>query len=354
MGSNLFAKAGVVTLVLVFVFLLFWEFMWRNHGFTPDPDDNAALWANTRKKAYLSPEKSTVFIGSSRIKFDLDQPTWRKLTGEEAVQLAIEGSSPFLLLQDLAGDEKFIGKLIIDVTEPLYFSNAPFYAAKPKEYTHYFAKLSPSQWTSFEIARPLESNLVFLNKNYLSMNGLLSQVNLPYRTNVFVFPFFPPEFSVPDFDRQSRMLDKFVQDTGLSGVMRKNWTVLFDVAKRFPPPQPKDIEAVFEGTAAAVKKIKQRGGMVVFVRTPCSEPMWSGEQQGFPRDKFWNKLLESSGAPGIHFADYKETSSFICPEWSHLSPSDAVVYTTHLVRQIQEKGWKLGAANQNKSHVTKN
>lgn len=353
MRTNLFAKAGILMLVIVLIFVLFWEFSWRKKGYTADADDNAALWATVRAKAYMAADKATVFIGSSRIKFDLDLPTWRRLTGEEPVQLAIEGSSPFLLLQDLADDEKFRGKLVIDVTEPLYFSNAPFYAAKPKEYTDYFDKLTPSQWASFQVGRPLESNLVLLNKNYLSINGLLAQVNVPPRPNVFVFPYFPPEFSVTDFDRQSRMTEIFVKDTAISGIMRRNWTMLFEVAKRFPPPQPKDIDAVFDGTAAAVKKIVARGGKVLFVRTPSTDPMWTGEQKGFPRDKFWNRLLERSDANGVHFADYKETSSFICPEWSHLSASDAAVYTTHLVKQLQEKGWKLDAGNQNKNLTKK-
>jgi hypothetical protein len=353
MGSNLFAKAGLLTLGLLAIFLLIWEITWRKKGFTPDFDDNAALWANARAKAYVDQSEGTVFIGSSRIKFDLDIPTWERVAGEKAIQLAIEGSSPYALLQDLASDEKFKGKLVLDITEALYFSNAPNYAAKPNEYTDYYKKISPSQRASFEVSRPLETSLVFLNKNYLSLNGLLSQADLPARPNVFVFPFFPPEFNVADLNRQSRMLDVFVTDTSLNGMMKKNWTFLFEMAKRFPPPQQKDIDAIFEGTKSAIKKIQSRGGKVLLVRTPCSSPMWDGEQQGFPRDKFWNRLLETTGVPGIHFADYKETSSFICPEWSHLSPQDAIIYTEHLARQIREKGWILGG-NQRKSDLTKN
>jgi hypothetical protein len=336
-----FAKAAMLMLVVVSLFLLFWELTWRGKGFGAYYDDNAALWAHKRAQVYQSQDRSTVFIGSSRIKFDLDVPTWQELTGESAVQLAIVGSSPFHLLQDLAGDPNFKGKLVVDITEPLYFSSAPPYAAKPNEFVGYFKKATPSEKFSFEVSRRLESQFVFLNKEYLSLNGLLNQVNFPRRENVFLFPYFPHQFEVTEFSRQSRMLDEFVRDTSLQQMQQRNWLTLFEAAKHFPPPPPGAIDQIFADTKSAVEQIKSRGGKVIFVRTPSSSPMWEGEQQGFPRDKYWDRLLSESNAPGIHFADYTETSKFRCPEWSHLSPADAVVYTTHLVRQIQEQGWNV-------------
>jgi hypothetical protein len=123
--------------------------------------------------------------------------------------------------------------------------------------------------------------------------------------------------------------------------MQQNWTILQEAGKQLPTPNEKQIEEMFASIKTAVNKIKKRGGEVMFVRTPSSNPMWGGEQMGFPREKFWNRLLQETGTEGIHFADYKETSGFICPEWSHLSPADAVVYTHHLLRHMEEKGWKF-------------
>lgn len=340
MGSS-FAKAGVFVIIALVLFLTAWELTWRSKGYNNSYDDNAALWAYQRARVYEPQEQTTVFIGSSRIKFDLDIPTWERLTGEQVVQLSIVGSSPFLLLQDLANDPKFNGKLVIDITEPLYFSTAPPYAAKPTEFVSYYHKNTPSERFSFEVSRRLESSFVFLDKEYLSINGLLAQVNLPRRPNVFLFPYFPHGFEATDFNRQSRMLENFLNDTALQQMQQRNWLTLFEAAKQFPPLQQSDIDQVLAGTKSAVEKITSRGGKVLFVRTPASSPMWDGEQQGFPRDKFWNVLLQQTNSPGIHFADYSETASFICPEWSHLSPSDAVVYTTHLVKQVGQKGWDI-------------
>jgi hypothetical protein len=63
------------------------------------------------------------------------------------------------------------------------------------------------------------------------------------------------------------------------------------------------------------------------------------ERMAFSRDKFWDRLLKHTNTAGIHFEDYEETSHFICPEWSHLSQPDAVIYTKHFIRALEEKGW---------------
>ena len=89
-------------------------------------DDNRALWAYTRAKVYEPKDRATVFIGSSRIKFDLDIPTWEQLTGDHAVQLACVGSSPAPVLRDLANDPDFKGRLIIDVTEEIFLTTSSF------------------------------------------------------------------------------------------------------------------------------------------------------------------------------------------------------------------------------------
>jgi hypothetical protein len=80
---------------------------------------------------------------------------------------------------------------------------------------------------------------------------------------------------------------------------------------------------------------------VIFVRTPSSGPFWEIESKMMGRDKLWDPLLAITNTPGIHFKDHPETSNFICPEWSHLKHEDAIEYTTHLVRHLEEKGWKF-------------
>ena len=121
MPSQPLAKAALLMLVLVIISVISWEFFLRSAGFSISYNDDEVLWAKNRALVYKPQQHATVFIGSSRIEFDLDIATWEKTTGEQAVQLALHGSNPRLALQNLGNDQKFKGKLIIDVTEGLFF-----------------------------------------------------------------------------------------------------------------------------------------------------------------------------------------------------------------------------------------
>ena len=96
----------------------------------------------------------------------------------------------------------------------------------------------------------------------------------------------------------------------------------------------------------SVDKIKAHGGQVIFVRTPSSGPFLMGETMGYPREKYWNRLLLVTKCDGIHFQDYPEIAHLQCPEFSHLSQADAILYTKTFVRILGEKGWKFSRTNQ--------
>src|SRR5579863_2120161 len=120
-------RAGGLALSLAFITILSWELHLRHAGNQVTYDDNEALWADKRARVYEPADKATVFIGSSRIKYDLDINTWRALTGKDAIQLANVGSSPRAVLTDLANDPNFRGDLVIDITEGLFFSERAVY-----------------------------------------------------------------------------------------------------------------------------------------------------------------------------------------------------------------------------------
>ena len=92
----------------------------------------------------------------------------------------------------------------------------------------------------------------------------------------------------------------------------------------------------------SIDKIKARGGEVVFIRTPSSGPFLMGEAKGFPREKYWDRLLAETHCKGIHFQDFPAISQYECPEFSHLSPEDAIDFTKHFVDLLKsEAGWKF-------------
>ena len=334
---NLIKSVMVVITVVVF-FLLGWESYWRIKGHIPTYNDDKALWANKRSEAYKDKNEATVFIGSSRIKFDLDILTWQQITGEDAVQLSLVGTSPLLLLEDLANDEKFTGKLIIDVTEPLFFSKNPGFHKSAKEATAYYKGQTLAEKMSSALNLKLESNLAFLEERRFSLNSLLNDLEVPNREGVFSMPAFPKGFEWTTYDRQTYMSDMFLSDSNAINKQTSIWLMLI-MGDKTPPLTGEPLTAIFAQVKTSVDKIRARGGKVIFVRTPSSGVMGEGEKKFFPRNVYWDAMLDYVNAEGIHFLDYDDTKDLICPEWSHLSKEQAKGYTKHLASVLNSKGW---------------
>jgi len=106
MQSRSLFKAGILTLVIVALAITCWEVYLRTHGIGISYDDGKELWSDKRARVYEPSDKATVFIGSSRNKYDLDIATWEAMTGDRAIQLAIEGMSPLPILDDLANQRQ--------------------------------------------------------------------------------------------------------------------------------------------------------------------------------------------------------------------------------------------------------
>lgn len=343
--KRLFVKAGLLAVILICATFISWEIHLRSEQRGLSYDDGGSLWSDKRKQVYEPIDKATVFIGSSRIKYDLDIPTWQNITGDHAIQLANVGSSPRIILDDLANDKDFKGKLVIDVTEFLFFSPASFVDKTPLENLDYYKKETPSQKFSFAINHALESNLLFLDKEEYSLNALLAGTKIPNRADVYEFPDFPAGFTPVTFDRQSYMSDSFVKDTNLLNQVKGVWAMLGKMTAKMPPITDAAIDGIISSVKTACDKIKARGGQVIFVRTPSSGALLAMERMAFPKEKFWNKLLKATGNQGFHFEDYPPIATFECPEFSHLSVPQAVTFTKTFINILKDNGWKFPSDN---------
>ena len=340
MPASTLKKAALLTAAIVLIAIIAWEISLRIQGFQISYDDGPPLWSDKRAMVYEDKAKTIVFIGSSRIKYDLNIPTWKQLTSCKPVQLAIEGSSPRPVLEDLAKDPNFKGRLIIDATEGLFFSNQG--TRRPNENIKYYHSRTLAQRASFELNRGLESQFVFLDKDNFSLNAQLDALEIPSRSGVFMMPIFPVEFQHNTFDRQMYMTDKFEADTHLQHRVSGIWQFFGKMAQMAPPMPEAELEAIFQSVKANVAQIKARGGEVIFIRPPSSGPALMGETMAFPRAKFFDRLLVETGCQGIHYADYPATNHFVCPEDSHLTRADAAIFTQQIIQVLeQEKGWNL-------------
>jgi hypothetical protein len=335
MQSNQLNKAFILVFILVIGFVVFWEFYWRNKGFTIAFNDDKVNWADKRKQVYLPPGQATIFIGSSRIKFDLDIPTWESQTGEKAVQLAFVGTSARPVLHNLAADTNFGGNVIIDVTEHAFFSVDSIRREKSaREGIEYFNKETPSQKAGAKINYFLESKLVFLEEGKFGLNALLLDLRIPNRPGVFAIPVFPKAFAMAAFERQASLTPIFLADEKLQKIQSNIWIKIGEMTKSVPISGP-ELEAYLKEIKTYINRIRARGGSVVFVRPPSTNEYLEREMLDYPREKYWDKLIEYTGTTGVYFSDYPETANLRCPENSHLSPEDAVIYTKQLIKILR-------------------
>lgn len=340
MQKHVSSKAAILTVIVVLAFFVSLELYLRSKGAVTGYDDGPELWAHSREMAYEPADKATVFTGSSRIKYDLDIPTWEKLTGNHAIQLAMVASSPRLFLTDLADDPKFKGKLVVDVTEVLFFSHRG--NSYPEEFISYYKKRTPAQRASFVLDKPVESRLVFLNEGHYAINALLGRLHISDRPGIYPFLDFPSGFDPVMYNRQDIMTPEFVADTNQHNQVKAIWGLLKNDPT--PPMSGKDLDSVMLSVKNDVNKIRARGGEVIFTRTPSTGFFWMAEQHMYPRKAYWDRLLAETGCKGIYFGDYPTLAKLDCPEFSHLSQPSAVIYTTNLVNILEkEKGWSFSA-----------
>ena len=352
MEASYFKKAGIFAVLLVVLIITSWEFYLRSIGISFSFDDNEPLWAHKRSQVYDQPDRSTFFVGSSRIKFDIDLQTWEQQTGDKAIQLALVGTSPQIVLKDLANDKNFKGKLIIDGTEFILFSRDPADQENAQKSVDYYKNWSPAQKASFYIDYVLQQNFVFLESKKTSLNALLDQLAVPERKGVPVFKGFPIGFEPTSFDRQNIMSDDFVKDTVRQRQVKNAW-IQFGAVSSKPGIKGDSLLNVLTDLKLSIDKIKARGGQVIFVRPPSSGAAIAGEKIAYPKELYWNKLLEFTNTTGIYFEDYPEIAGFECPEWSHLGQQQAVVFTKKIIQILQqEKGWKFPYQQTTAIHIS--
>ena len=330
----------VVAVLIVGAATLAWELYVRSIGYAPTLNDTEDLWTQVRRR--VEPE-SLVVVGESRPLFDLDLDEVEKGLGKRPIQLALAGSCAYPVLADLVNDEKFHGTIICSIVPGMWFApGGPLLETSEKALKRYRTQ-TVAQRISHHLGMFLEEHVAFLKQEDLTLDILLKKLPLRNRANAHVPPTLPPYFQTVDQERRMRMTEKCAQPGELQNRIQQIWLPLFT-----PPPPPnyvpkevfmeqmgKAVGARFRDTAEAVHKLRARGGKIVFVRFPNSGELKVLEDRLSPRDKTWEPLLKSAGAPGIYYEDFPELSGFTCREWSHLSAGDSVEFTKRLVPHLR-------------------
>jgi hypothetical protein len=329
---------GALTLfALVFALLGLgiWEGYWRGvEGIQPSYRNSDSAWTVQRRRISQGEGDATLVIGSSRMLFGFNLDQWQQKTGARPIQLALQGTSPIVVLEDLAKDRSFTGKLLIGVTPGLMFSGRGF--------RHNVVELAHKETRSQRFGhwlsqRLLEPHFAFYGDDEYALFTILERQAWPQRTGFDLRPRVR-KISLSDADRQTRLWDRVERDPSYQALAKQIWSL------GWRPIKPEDLEKhhgmiqrEIQRAAAAVKTLRARGVPTIFVRLPSAGPFYQYEQATYPRATSWDVLLQASGAPGIHFEDHPSLQGLTLPEYSHLNSHDAKVATEAIAEIIERE-----------------
>jgi hypothetical protein len=310
-----------------------WEMYWRAFGAVPSYRNSDAEWAQQRRRIDDGEGDKTILTGASRILFDVQLDVWEQTTGKRPIQLALEGTTPMPVLEDLADDPNVTGRVLVGVAPDVFFSG---FAYRESAIT-YFRKEGPSQRAGNWLSRKLiEPYFAYYDEDF-SLPTVVRRQNWPARTGKHEGTRVR-KLLVQEADRNSQMWDKVASDPEYRALARQIWAQDFD---DMPPDmataelRQKKADEQIARAVAAVAKLRARGVRVVFVRAPSIADYHAYEEKYFPRATTWDHLIERTGAPGIHFEDYPQLQGYELPEWSHMSAPEARRFTAQLVPLVE-------------------
>ena len=335
-----FKQSLVIALTLGIVSITAWEIYWRQQGLEPNLDDNKNLWANQRALLEKDDSNSVVFIGSSRILYDIQLDLWQELTDTKPVMLAVQGASPIPTLKDIVENTDFSGTLVVGVTPPLFFSTTYPEASPIKRSqtaVEYYQNRTYAQFINHKLSIPLQNNLAFIRDGDegwdtdVDLKTLLSHIHIGQRGPEPDPPF--NNFEEITLNRHMKMPAYVTQDTAYANTIKKVWTSILTRGD-MPPPDKESTTTAFIELA---ETFTARGGEIILLRCPSSGLFKEVEAKAMPRTTFWDELVQKSGLKAYHYEDYPQFQNLFLPEWSHLATEDARFFTRELIRIMKNE-----------------
>lgn len=324
----------IIAVVVALLLMLMWEMWVCSQWVTPSYRNSDGLWAQQRRLIdNTDAGEGWVFTGSSRVLFDLQLDIWQQLDGKKPLQLALEGTAPITIMENLSNDEDFTGKLIVGVAPGLFFSGFQARKAALERYKNE----TPTQWFGQQVSMLIEPFLAFYDDDY-ALSTLLKRQNWPKRDGVGG-RIAVRKLSNMGHDRNNRMWDRVYKDSEYNELAKtiwsQGWKPLAEQPKERQERTLKNREKQLNRAILAAQKLIAKGAQVIFVQMPYDGHYAKSEVDVAPRDQTWDILIKKSGAIGIHFQDYPEMQGYELPEWSHMTGEEADRFTQAFYGVVQ-------------------
>ena len=299
------------------------ELVSRARGQRPSVVDDPVSWAVVRRTVDDDPGV-VAFIGASRMALGYSATAFAAAApGLRGVQLAIDGASPFGVLEDLANDPRFRGLVVMDMIEwevgvSDTFNDARLYVQRARALWR-----APGALVNRTLAGLAQSELAVLalgGRHVLT--SWLGGGRWP-----------APSWVAADRERISRA------DYGLAepaALRRKRDNRLATIPADTPAPQAwlaiieRDVEPLFQ-------RIRGHGGDVAVIHMPLSGRLAEVFDAKYPRGRYWDVFAAQSAAHVMHFRDIPAMAQLTCPDEMHLDQTDQAAFTRALVDAMRER-----------------
>ncbi len=316
-------KTWLIALCILIIFLSSWEIFWRIRGFEPSLNDDANLWTLTRHNVPKDHKQAIVLIGSSRMQLGIDTRAFFQQTGIAPQQLAIDGTTPLPVLDDLAADKHFIGTVICELSAISLILKPQANTATEWLTAYHHSKFS-ARWES-QLSFWVQRSFIFRLPD-LQPNQLWEKVRVGQLPQPFYLTLHADRSRSGDYRRLDSYPDYSMKEHYKNRVLRH-----YSMYQELLPIDNTAFQANVQRVRQAVTTIQQRGGQVIFVRFPSSGEVWKLDEQYLPRAQYWDEFARQVPANSLHFKDFPELH-YELPDGSHLDYRQAVPFTRSLVK----------------------
>ena len=308
---------------------LAFEYYWRGQGYAPTVMDSFDLWSQHRARAVKSaPPLRVALLGASRIQYGISPPVFRDEAHKmglnvDPIMLAVNGHYPLAALRDLSEDEKFVGVALVGIDSR--GMDRKHWEMQAKHAQNYHHEWSPSREVHRRILTRIQEYAIAARPDFAAVTLIKRQldgVGPPYK-----------EYVTFERDRAG------ATDYRKSDIAAIRGARVADLKKFYPmytPPKADVWLNEMREVVRWVERIDARGGKVVFYREPVSGEHIEMDEERFPREKYWDKLIAIMPATIIDFRDYPELV-IDTPDTSHIDSKDIDRHTRALVQLLHTK-----------------